>query len=465
MKRTIVHGHVLTELRKLAAADVKVQMVVTSPPYYGLRDYGTEPQIWGGSEMCDHWWIPVVKRKTSGSRTGATIEGFDAPDEVVGTREDKESFLCAHCDAWKGELGQEPTPDRYIRHIMQVCAGIRDVLRDDGTFWLNIGDSRSASGHGWGGGSISEASGHSEKCGGYKGRKPPPCWSLKQKDLMLVPFRMVIALQEAGWYVRQVNIWNKPNPMRESAKDRPTTAHEYVFLLSKSPHYYYDWYAVAEPVKADTVARGLRARGNDHKHSDGAPGQPPHSFLQAQPNLSNGKAIQVEGAVANKMSVWTITAASFAEDHFAVFPEDLVKVPILAGTSERGACAKCGAPYFRVLEDVAPDLNAQRACGGDSFGEYFGEAVKEYEGTGAQDASEVKKRILASMMIKRTRAWLPDCQCVADVVPCTVLDPFSGSGTTAKVAGEYGRSFIGIDLKPEFVEMAKRRSSQMGLTL
>jgi hypothetical protein len=193
----------------------------------------------------------------------------------------------------------------------------------------------------------------------------------------------------------------------------------------------------------------------------------------AQPNLAN----QVDSARANggmktngnikpagdfvsgkrnKRSVWRISTKPFKEAHFATYPPELPEPCILAGTSEEGVCAKCGTPWQRIIEKGEPLLEWRQACGGDLNGEYDGQAIKEYEGTGAQNASDVKRRILAGMR-ERISRWEPGCDCNAQTVPATVLDPFFGAGTTALVAEKHGRRWIGIELNPESVEIARRR--------
>lgn len=465
MNRTLIHGHCITKLNELPADSV--HCMVTSPPYYRLRNYKTEPQIFGGYPECGHEWDEHVSAKTSGSKQGSTLEHVsEGTQNAQATRGNIVSWTCSLCGAYKGELGWEPTPDIYIRNLVSVFAACHRVLRPDGVLWVNIADSFAAGGHGHGGGSRSEAYGHSDLTGGYQGRKPPACWNLKKKDMMLIPHRMIIALQEFGWYVRMENIWNKPNPMRSSATDRTTLAHEYVFQLTKSEHYYFDAFAISTPVKTDTIARMFRGR-NEHKNSgEVVPGQPAHSFLEARPNESHlAKLFTDENcARANRLSVWTIPASNFRDAHFATFPPELAKLCIMSSTSDVGCCAQCGAPYERMIERGEPDRSAQQACGGDADGLYFGEAEKDYSEGGAQDPSATKARILAGMVVKRTSGWKATCMCGTKAKkPCVVLDPFTGSGTVGEVCMDTKRDFIGIDLQADYTEMQKRRTAQPSL--
>lgn len=456
--KTILNGHCISELRKLPSNHFHV--CVTSPPYYGLRDYKTPHQHWEGDiPDCKHEWRTVVKKKTSGSRDGSTLEGFNDPgDTNVGTRADRSSKICVKCRAWIGELGQEPTPDLYLLHLVQVFAECYRVLRNDGILWVNIADSLAASGHGGGGGSYSEENKQGEKCGGYKGRKPPACWKLKKKDKMLIPERLVIALHDFGWYVRQVNVWFKPNPMRESVQDRCTTAHEYVYHLTKREKYFSDFYSIKEPVKRDSIARVMRGRG-EHKNVNGAPGQTAHSFIQPEENLTGLLSFDGISAAANKTSVWTITVASFKGAHFATYPAELPELCIRASTSDGGCCEKCGKPFARVLEKLKPDLLAQKSAGGNDLGLYLGKSRKNHKAAGVQDASAKKARILKGMIVRKTVGFKPTCDCRAGSVPCRVLDPFFGSGTTGEVALTLNRDVTGIELNAEYLPFIEERTS------
>ncbi len=212
----------------------------------GLRDYGLPPLVWGGDEGCEHEWRETVENKRGaggereyGSYDGATGRG---PAPVLPA-----SQFCQLCGCWRGSLGLEPTPDLYVAHMVEVMREVRRVLRDDGTLWLNLGDSYANPGKGgaWDAGRTQATSKNSRTAHKYaeqpnRGDLP----GLKPKDLVGIPWRVAFALQRDGWYLRIAMPWIKKNPMPESVTDRPTTAHEYVFLLSKSKKYYYDQEAV-----------------------------------------------------------------------------------------------------------------------------------------------------------------------------------------------------------------------------
>jgi len=286
----IYNGHVLEVLRRLP--DASVQCCVTSPPYWSLRDYGTPPLVWGGSPDCEHMW----------------------------GREDSTCF----CGAWLGSLGLEPTPDLYIEHLTEIFSEVKRVLRDDGTLWLNLGDSFYG---GKGRSSCRYSSTHFDRktlnkkhhsfFKEYGDIRPSdrPHAILKPKDLVGIPWRVAFALQADGWYLRQDIIWSK-NAMPESVKDRPTRAHEYIFLLAKSRKYYYDKDAIAEPSKHPNDLN----RGNKRKRK-------PTAVISG---IRKGGVYPTR----NKRSVWQVSTAKFKDAHFAVFPEKLITPCILAGSRE-----------------------------------------------------------------------------------------------------------------------------------
>lgn len=304
----IINGDSLEVIKTLP--DNAVNCCVTSPPYWGLRNYGVE-----------------------------------------------------------GQLGLEKTPEEYVGKMVAVFREVRRVLKDDGTLWLNLGDSYSGSGKDTWGSDEARENNRSRIKETYiptkdecplAGNVPS---GLKPKDLIGIPWRVAFALQADGWYLRQDIIWHKPNPMPESVTDRCTKAHEYVFLMSKSQQYYYD----NEAIKERTLTKDNSNRNRDITKLNNTPGRTKMMGLKTN-DYDN----------RNKRSVWTVATKPFKEAHFAVFPPDLIKPMILAGCPTGGV----------------------------------------------------------------------------------VLDPFVGSGTTAIVARELGRRFIGIELNPEYADMASRRVGQ-----
>jgi DNA modification methylase len=269
----------------LPIADNSVDCVVTSPPYWGLRDYGTATWV-DGDEECDHMG------NVHSTQTGFNKRWFGkefATDKQGGLKEFYKN-VCGKCGAVRkdDQLGLEETPEEYCNNMTNVFREVWRVLKPTGTVWLNLGDSYVGTGH-------------------------------KAKDLVGIPWRVAFALQADGWYLRSDIIWSKPNPMPESVKDRPTKAHEYIFLLTKSKNYYYDADAIGEPAKD----WGIRDRTNGKYHNEGT-GLQPHTGLEKS------------YATKNKRSVWSITTKPYADAHFATFPEDLIEPCILAGSPEGG---------------------------------------------------------------------------------------------------------------------------------
>jgi len=380
MVRLLV-GDCRTLLPTLAAGSV--HCVVTSPPYWGLRDYGAANQI-----------------------------------------------------------GLEATPAAYLEALVGVFHDIWRVLRDDGTLWLNLGD-----GYAGGGGYAPEAPSNQERAPGIfhgntlamsearvKARPGHVPAGLKPKDLVGMPWRVAFALQADGWFLRADCIWHKPNPMPESVTDRPTKAHEYVFLLTKRARYFYDGDAVREPYSGHCGGEG---GVNNKERLKSVRLGAAHA-----PSLINAT---VNPAGRNLRSVWTINPAPTPDAHFATFPPQLAARCILAGTSARGACAACGAPRVRQVEREAATV--------------LSPASRYGHGAGRNDGG--RSQLVGATA--STVGWAPACACDAATVPCVVLDPFAGTGTTGRVAEDLGRDSVLLELNPAYGELAARKTAQGGL--
>jgi len=363
----ILIGNCLDKLKELP--DASVQCCVTSPPYWGLRDYGTADWVGGDSE-CDH----NFGRNTRGGLSSKQSSNSGS----LGSFKN----LCKKCGAIREDkqLGLEETPEEYVENMVQVFREVHRVLRDDGTLWLNLGDSY------WGGkGQSGQGSPEYQEArkdvsinkpyhqiAGSKLTRPSDGKHniIKPKDLVGIPWRVAFALQADGWYLRQDIIWHKPNPMPESVTDRCTKAHEYIFLLSKSKQYYYDHEAIKEDAVCGTDLGVLRSKQNSNdKHVS--------AHAQSIQDRINSGVISTEAGSGkrNKRSVWTVTTKPFKGAHFAVFPPELITPCVLSG------CPKGG----------------------------------------------------------------------------TVLDPFTGSGTTGLVGKRLGCNFIGIELNPTYAKIARNR--------
>jgi DNA modification methylase len=300
---TLHQGEVLEILRTLP--DESVNCCVTSPPYWGLRDYGTAE--WeGGDQECDH--KQHFARNDGGRVNTNGFHGSATEGSNKGAINYRDQ--CPKCGAIRKDrqLGLERTPEEYVARMVDIFREVRRVLRKDGTLWLNLGDSYNGSG---GAGGDYNAGGIKEGQPKYKGRNTG---SLKPKDLVGIPWRVAFALQADGWYLRQDIIWHKPNPMPESVTDRCTKAHEYVFLMSKSAKYYYDNDAIRQKPTGRT--------------------DPITSFGKT---IKRGESYSLDAQKgANKRSVWSIATKPFKEAHFATFPRDLIRPMIQAGCPADG---------------------------------------------------------------------------------------------------------------------------------
>jgi DNA modification methylase len=443
---TILQGDVVERLRELP--DKSVQCVVTSPPYYGLRDY----QV-------------------------------------------------------KGQIGLEDTPELYVQKIVEVFREVKRVLRDDGTLWLNLGDSYFGSGDKSTSGK--DTQGHNSLDYRVNQNRSGYVEGLKVKDMIGIPWRVAFALQADGWYLRSDIIWNKPNPMPESVTDRPTKSHEYIFLLTKNARYFYDADAIREPATESSIARisqptfdlqtggdkdygktgvnpnrSMRKCIENFKHKnlmeDGQQPQTMHlnrvllkQDLTGNPtytgfnerwqlknadrdggfqNINRNKAIlgvetAGDGITRNARTVWTITTQARPEAHFATFPDEIPRRCISAGTSERGCCPVCGASWERIVNKELTDT------------EGWGQATKDHTGDvqGSQSCIRDGKGRCGTSVIEQ-KGWQPGCKCEAgDPVSCVVLDPFGGSGTTGEIARELKRDCILIELNPAYIKIMRKR--------
>lgn len=413
--------------------DKMVQTIVTSPPYYGLRDYGTAK--WeGGDPECDHIQVKRASLDSGLRNDGRTHKGLydgeKATELIMSYR-----HVCPKCSAIRidDQIGLEQTPEEYVAKLVSVFRECRRVLRDDGTLWLNLGDSYNGSGGA--GGDYAEG-GLKEGQPKYPGRS---IYGLKPKDLIGIPWMVAFALRADGWYLRSDIIWHKPNPMPESVKDRPTKSHEYIFLLAKSQKYYYDAEAVKEPQSELTIKMyGHREDGKQQRINSKYTGN------QANPDKRNVNPDNKR----NRRSVWTVTTKPYKGAHFATFPPDLIEPCVLAGTSDKGRCPKCGAPFVRELEKIS---TGKRYSTGKSESKNQTGLATAF--SGYDDGS--------SAPVYLTKGWQPTCDCGLEPVPCVVLDPFNGSGTTGAVALKHGRDYIGIELNPEYIELTYRRLAEV----
>ena len=393
-----LQGDVFDKLKELD--DSSIDCVVTSPPYWGLRDYGVE-----------------------------------------------------------GQLGLETTYQEHIKNIVEIFRAMKPKLKETATIWLNYGDSYAATVNG------TKVKDIKNDDRGFVDKPFSTIQGvLKPKDLVMIPNRIAIALQDDGWWIRSEIIWHKPNPMPESVKDRPTSAHEKIWLITKSKKYYYDADAIRVPQKQDSIARAGRDVWKNNKTDSGN---------YSIPNVDSAKKLNqkvldtvAEGKIpmANKRNVWTVTTKPFKGAHFATFPKDLIEPCIKAGCPEK-ICVECGKPYIRKIKIGNYNKEYQKSCGGNVDGKYTGKSTKNYKGAKAQNPSETKKRILESLKEKIDLGLHKNCECnTQDYKPGIVLDPFGGSGTTGIVSKHLKRKAILIELNEEYISIAKKRiNKEFGL--
>ena len=460
---TEYHGHTPDVLKEMPPESV--HCIVTSIPYWGLRDYGIEPQIWDAQEGCgsigvrrtwEHKWGDEYlgdTRVDNFKDWGNKGSGIDAPHIKRS-----QGQFCQICGAWRGSLGLEPTPELYIQHIVQIWRELKRVLRKDGACWLNIGDSYAGS---WGDsgnrpertninqGQRERKTKHFTREGHPRDPSPPTIqaikkskFNLKPKDLVMIPARIALALQADGWWLRSDIIWAKPNPMPESVTDRPTNSYEHIFLLTKSAKYFYD----ADAVREKTTTYDSSIRDQDNTKLNNTPGR-----------TRMGGLVTNQYHNRNLRNVWTIATEPTPEAHFATFPTKLAETCIKAGTSGKGCCPECGAPMVRIIEK--------------GFTEHTGKTNSKYDPK-RKDHGAGRLALLRQAARERgeeynnqskTLGWMPSCECgklQPFVVPCTVLDPFSGSGKALIVAKKLGRKAIGIDLKQEYLDMPLDKLAQ-----
>lgn len=351
--------------------DESVHCVVTSPPYWGLRDYGVD-----------------------------------------------------------GQIGLERTIDGYVSTLVEVMREVRRVLRNDGTLWLNLGDCYSNIGKtgGRSGGKHARGlhGGHQTSSRAHGGRID----GLKPKDLVGVPWRVAFALQADGWFLRRDIVWEKVNAMPESVLDRPSTSHEYIFLLSKRARYFYDADAVRTPDRGGDHRRNVLDPSASH-----VPGTSDHSGIR--------RAEGRNGAGANLRSVWSIASRPYPGAHFATWPPALVEPCIRAGMSAKGCCPACGAQYVRIREKSGTTTSGGTNRRIASIRDQQGKNGAFVTGRWATYA---------------TAGWRPSCRCDAgEPVPCTVLDPFGGTAVTAAVAVTHGHHAILCELNADYVPLQRDR--------
>ncbi len=519
MAYKVLQGDVREQLENIA--EKSIQTVITSPPYFGLRDYGTAS--WeGGDADCDH------KKKGANKVFGNPVFNENRPSreltETVGYTD-----ICGKCGAKRvdKQIGLEDSPEAYVQNMVEVFRGVRRILRDDGCVWINLGDSYASTGVMGGQGKTGCV--HGTKLSDKQGRAPMPD-NCKPKDLIGIPWLVAFALRDDGWYLRSAIPWLKGNSMPESVTDRPSSAVEYFFLFSKSQKYFYDVDAVRKPVKEESRRRVMRGSSENNKYVSG--NHLPlgvHANTMSQPRVHRGYD-NMEEIIASgdtplnpagrnrRNSDWFMDSIEdilegvsgtllhddndtpialfcnpqpYRDAHFATFSPRLITPMVLAGSSPK-ACECCGSPWERLV-DVKGEATRP-----DKFSKY-GTPDEDIRG----GSETLRKRVINTV---KTTGWQPTCTCDNDEAGwwriadsecnhelgtlscdespdlckhcgayfvgeatgtgrCKVLDIFAGSGTTLWVAEQNGRDSIGIELNPEYVKLINERMDNMQMNL
>lgn len=451
---TLHCGDVLAELGTVA--DRSWHCVVTSPPYWGLRDYGIAGSVWGGDPGCEHEWVTHEKpscgvREPTPGTLGKMSEA--SKQHKSDSRPPLKSLFCSKCGAWRGCLGLEPTVELYVEHMVMVFREVHRVLRDDGTLWLNIGDSYAGSGKGIGGshGKVVFTDDDIVKTDWSK-------TGLKPTDMCMVPARLALALQADGWFLRSDIIWEKKNPMPESVRSRPSKSHEYIYLLAKSQRYFFDAEAIRErgvTTRPELLEFGPRPDigGTTHmpdrrrtKRPDGwASHAGGHGSIHRDGREHGAEAMIPFGR--NCRSVWSMATKPYRDAHFATFPPELPERCIKAGTSEHGVCAVCGKPWVRrVARTFVPQADVRDQ-----------KKLAKGSNKGLDESSRLGDVPRGSTSVATT-GWAPSCSCGAAVVPAIVGDPFGGTCTTAREANKLGRRAVCIEINEKYCRLAMRRN-------
>lgn len=507
-------GHVLYLIKQLD--DESVDLVITSMPYWSMRDYKLPSQIWDGDDNCQHEFKKSnYLHDNMRYRGESSIVSNERNKDLHTGKEKTFGSFCIHCNAWHGNLGHEPSFRLYIQHLKQIFTEIKRVMSKTGTCFVNIGDAYIGGGGGNYGSGISTAVGKDKHLTNIS-NKPSflKANKIQSKSLCLIPERFIIMMvDDLGFTAKNKIVWHKRNCMPASSKDRFTVDWEPVFFFSKAnkPQFWVnkktgklvskppagtngikgkDWRLIPcskcggnipdckrckgtgkikssfwerhdyyfeqqfEPVQQCSIERLNRAVSDKHKWISGPAGQTPHTMNRPRPNIKTKIPKEKKLQDRKKRCVWDITTKGFSEAHFAVFPEKLVETPVLAGCPEF-VCSKCGKPRIKIYEGTSQQAFNIRVR------DVKEGRIKHSDRKASLSEVENYQEGISHVGEGRKFIGFSDCGCNAAFRPGIVFDPFMGSGTSGRVALRFKRDYIGFDLGYE--EMSKKRTDVVQL--
>lgn len=427
----------------------------------GLRSYKTEPQIWDSKDGCKHEWQPSdVLRHNLGDNDARC--GFKPNSKAPSAERILPSNTCLKCGAWRGELGLEPTIEFYIKHLIQIFNEVKRVLKKTGTCWVNIDDSYAAQ----------KSTGSYGKNRDYAplDNMPKFQFSMPPKSLCLIPSRFALAMVESGWILRNDIVWNKPNPMPESVKDRFTGSWEHLFFFVKSKRYFFEQqFEKADPsTQRDKPVNATEAVGNTSQGDRRVNYEKTRHIvyernardiceISTQPSdydyclkcdtyFTGKRRSSIQTVIIDDKPKKKCPVCGSTDDwlgHFATFPEKLCETPILAGCPSQ-ICKKCGKAREKIYEyERIPEKCKRNDAGDETFRNFDGERWNT----------------------KTIDKGYTDCGCNAGFEAGVVLDPCAGSGTTGAVAKKLGRRYIGIDISENYCKLHVKRLQEIPLAM
>jgi len=411
-----------------------IDCVITSPPYHALRNYGTESQIWDEDKNCKHDWKEEKTRRPNGAGGESPkkkIKGNDDFQQIVDyNNRVSYSDFCIKCGAWKGQLGLEPDFKLFVKHLCDIFDEVKRVLKPTGTCFVNLGDSYSGSnGVGYKQTKTTQNTFIANSKENVNLRKQiNKVDLLPDKCLAMIPSRFAIEMCNRGWILRNKIIWEKPNAMPSSASDRFTRSYEEIFFFTKqSRDYFFEQ-------QFDPYTEPMNRWGGEQLKADGkslwdeGTNQTTYRDRNLRPN-SQGR---------NKREVWSIPTVGNPYGHFAMYPKELVETPIKAGCPEK-ICSSCGKIVTKKYKKI-------------------GEVQRRWSTENAENSPYEKQ---GSMQNIYEEDGYDICSCNKDFVSGIVLDPFMGAGTTAVIAKEMNRQYIGFELNPEYCKIAEQRLNEI----